>query len=68
MKRITNWAFIDADNALHIDIPILLAELHFEDTPENRELAVKAAAEGIRDVLPNVESFVDEKGQLKRYD
>jgi len=41
-------------NTLVLDIPKLLASSGLEDTPKNRELAIKATLEVTREMIPDV--------------
>ena len=41
-------------NTLILDIPNLLASAGLEDTPKNRELAVKATLEVTREMIPDI--------------
>ena len=58
LKVINSWCFLDADHQLHLDTKKLLAIMGCADTKENRETAIEAAKATLRDLIPNVETFV----------
>jgi hypothetical protein len=64
MRQLSKWAYIDDDNQLRIDVPILLAEMKVEDTPANRELAMSGATEALKDLCPGVPLFHDRSGKV----
>ena len=57
-KQFHHGVWTIEDEALHLDIPKLLNRLALEDTPDNRDLAVKTALEVASEAMPNLPIIV----------
>lgn len=53
-ERIAPGVYVDATNALHLDVPELLAAFGYADTERNRELVTRVAEEQLRATWPGV--------------
>jgi hypothetical protein len=63
MKVLNSWAYIDEDQQLHINILAILEMLGKEDTLENRNSATEGALEALKEIVPGVPLFVEDKGE-----
>lgn len=63
-KMLTDFAWIDEAETLHIDIPRLLRQMNVPDTAENRQRALEIATEYLRTQLPKSTVISDVKGGL----
>jgi hypothetical protein len=52
MRWITPFAWVDTDDALHLDVPRALADVGLPDTEENREICVQAMLEMLYSIDP----------------
>lgn len=53
-KKVGPGLYLDERNALHLDVPELLAHFGYVDTPENRDVVTKAAARVFHELYPTV--------------
>lgn len=54
MRRIAPGAYVDDENQLHLEVPELLAALHYPDTEHNRELVTEMAQRIVAEQYPGV--------------
>ena len=59
MRWITEFAFIDDNDALHISVPRMLDKMGAPDTPENRDKLTAMAAEILAEMLKDTKSVIN---------
>jgi hypothetical protein len=64
MRQLTKWAYVGDDDRLHVDIPTLVKEIGFEDTPKIRENVTAGAVQAIREKYPNMPTILHNEGTV----
>lgn len=54
MRRIAPGVYSSPDGTMHLDVPELLQDAGYPDTPENRETLTRVAIEMIRERFPEI--------------
>jgi hypothetical protein len=58
MHKLTDFAWYDDNQALHIDVPRMLERLGVQDTPANRDRYSKIAAEHLAVLLKDTPAII----------
>ena len=55
MKKLAPGLYIDAKGQGHLMVPELLDHFGYADTPENRDVATKAAVTAFQELYPDID-------------
>jgi hypothetical protein len=55
---LTNFAYTDDDEVLHLDVPRMLRHMGVEDTYENRDKLTKIATEHLQAMLKDTKAVI----------